>query len=162
MPVIGPERIRDRYETILAAATRAFADKGYESTSITEIAQSADVSDGLIYKYFASKRDLLEHVLRAFYERVIADLDAKVVRGKNFGEKLYILISEHLSTFVAERHLCRLFISEVRIASDYRGSAIQQLNRRYTSVLVKMVDAGLLGRKTGRGFYDYRNTEGKK
>jgi AcrR family transcriptional regulator len=143
MPVIGPERIRDRYETILAAATRAFAEKGYESTSITEIAQSADVSDGLIYKYFASKRDLLEHVLRAFYERVIADLDAKVARGKSFGERLYILISEHLSTFVAERHLCRLFISEVRIASDYRGSAIQQLNRRYTSVLVKMVDAAV-------------------
>jgi TetR/AcrR family transcriptional regulator, fatty acid metabolism regulator protein len=140
MPVIGPQRIRDRYETILAAATRAFAEHGYEDTSITEIAKSADVSDGLIYKYFASKRDLLEHVLRAFYERVIADLGGKVARGQNFGERLYILISEHLSTFVAERHLCRLFISEVRIASDYRGSAIQQLNRRYTSVLVKMVD----------------------
>ena len=46
----------------------------------------------------------------------------------------------HLSTFVAERNLCRLFISEVRTASDYRGSAIQQLNRRYTSILIKMVD----------------------
>ncbi len=29
-------------------------------------------------------------------------------------------------------------------------------------LLVKMVDARLLGRKSGRGFYDYRNTEGKK
>jgi AcrR family transcriptional regulator len=132
--------MRDRYETILAAASRAFAEKGYETTSITEIARAADVSDGLIYKYFSNKRDLLEHVLEVFYERVIEDLAAKVARGKGFGEQLYILISEHLSTFVAERNLCRLFISEVRIASDYRGSAIQQLNRRYTSILIKMVD----------------------
>ena len=71
---------------------------------------------------------------------MIEDLGAKVAGGKSFGEQLYILISVHLSTFVAERNLCRLFISEVRTASDYRGSAIQQLNRRYTSILIKMVD----------------------
>lgn len=140
MPVISPERMRDRYETILAAASRAFAEKGYETTSITEIARAAEVSDGLIYKYFTNKRDLLEQVLQAFYERIIEDLAAKVAGGKDFGEQLYILISEHLGTFVAERNLCRLFISEVRTASDYRDSAIQQLNRRYTSILIKMVD----------------------
>jgi len=140
MPAISPERMRDRYETILAAASRAFAEKGYETTSITEIARAADVSDGLIYKYFSNKRDLLEHVLRKFYERLIEDLGTKVARGKGFREQLYILISEHLAIFVAQRDLCRLFISEVRIAGDYRGSAIQQLNRRYTSILVKMVD----------------------
>jgi AcrR family transcriptional regulator len=140
MPAISPERMRDRYETILAAASSAFAEKGYETTSITEIARAAEVSDGLIYKYFSNKRDLLEHVLQDFYEHVIQNLAAKVARGNDFGEQLYILISEHLATFVAERNLCRLFISEVRIASDYRGSAIQQLNRRYTSILIKMVD----------------------
>jgi TetR/AcrR family fatty acid metabolism transcriptional regulator len=140
MPAISPQRMRDRYDTILAAASRAFAEKGYETTSITEIARAAEVSDGLIYKYFSNKRDLLERVLEDFYERVIGDLDAKVAGGKSFSEQLYILISVHLSTFVAERNLCRLFISEVRTASDYRGSAIQHLNRRYTSILIKMVD----------------------
>src|SRR6516225_12121167 len=93
MPAISPERMRDRYDTILSAASRAFAEKGYETTSITEIARAADVSDGLIYKYFSNKRDLLEHVLRKFYERLIEDVGAKVARGNGFREQLYILIS---------------------------------------------------------------------
>jgi len=128
MPAISPQRMRDRYDGILAAATRVFAEKGYSSASITDIAQAADISDGLIYKYFENKRDLLENVLKHFYERIIADLEPKVSKGRNFEDKLYVLVSEHLHVFVADIDLCRLFISEVRTASDYRGSLIQQLN----------------------------------
>jgi TetR/AcrR family transcriptional regulator, fatty acid metabolism regulator protein len=143
MPAISPQRMRDRYEAILAAATRVFAEKGYSSASITDIAREADISDGLIYKYFENKRDLLENVLKSFYERIIADLEPKVSRAKSFEEKLYLLVSEHLHVFVADVDLCRLFISEVRTASDYRGSLIQQLNRRYTSILIKIVDEAI-------------------
>jgi TetR/AcrR family fatty acid metabolism transcriptional regulator len=143
MPAISPQRMRDRYEAILAAATRVFADNGYAAASITDIARAAGVSDGLIYKYFANKRDLLEHVLKVFYERVIADLEPKVAVCRTFEERLYVLISEHMQVFIADRDLCRLFIAEVRVASDYRGSAIQQLNRRYTSILIKIVDRAI-------------------
>ena len=143
MPAISPQRMRDRYDAILGAATRVFAEKGYSTASITEIAQAADISDGLIYKYFANKRDLLEHVLTSFYERTISELEAKVAAGRNFEERLYALVSGHLRTFIADTDLCRLFISEVRTASDYRGSAIQQLNRRYTSILIDIVDQGI-------------------
>ena len=143
MPAISPQRMRDRYDGILNAATRVFSSKGYVTASITEIAQAADVSDGLIYKYFENKRDLLEQVLTRFYERSIAGIEAKVAKGKNFEERLYALVSEHLHVFIEDIDLCRLFFSEVRTASDYRGSAIQLLNRRYTQILIKIVDAGI-------------------
>ena len=143
MPAISPQRMRDRYDAILAAATRVFSEKGYSSASITDIAQAADISDGLIYKYFTNKRDLLENVLKHFYETTITDLETKIAKGRNFEERLYALVSGHLAAFVADIDLCRLFISEVRTASDYRGSAIQQLNRRYTSVLIEIVDQGI-------------------
>ena len=100
MPAISPQRMRDRYDAILGAATRVFAEKGYSTASITEIAQAADISDGLIYKYFANKRDLLEHVLTSFYERTISDLEAKVATGRSFEERLYILQrARMMSTF---------------------------------------------------------------
>src|ERR1043166_3695562 len=143
MPAISPQRMRDRRATILSAATRVFSRKGYADASITDIAEAADVSDGLIYKYFPNKRDLLFHVLRAYYQRSIAQLEAKILAAEGFEQRLHVLVREHLAVFVADADLCRLFIAEVRVASEYSGSSIQELNRHYASMLMDLVRNGV-------------------
>lgn len=51
--------IRDeRRDQILEHAMRLFAKKGYASTKISDVAQSASLSQGLVYHYFASKEEL--------------------------------------------------------------------------------------------------------
>jgi TetR/AcrR family fatty acid metabolism transcriptional regulator len=143
MPVISIERMRDRRESILAAASRVFSQKGFQATSIAEIAQAAGVSDGLVYKYFENKRDLLVSALTAFYERVISDLERQVKLGDAFADRLRLLVQTHLGVFVRDTGLCRLFICEVRVATDYPGSAIHILNKRYTAVLMRIVRDGI-------------------
>ena len=48
---------------IMDAAFRLIAKKGYEATSIAEIAEEAGVSKGLLYNYFSGKQDLLEKMV---------------------------------------------------------------------------------------------------
>jgi len=131
--------MQDRYDAILDAAKGAFADKGFEGTSIADIARTAGISDGLVYRYFRNKRELLYEVLRKFYERILLDLESQVFKHDPFSARLETLIRRHLEVFVSDTDLCRLFISEVRTASDYEGSSIQELNRLYTSVLIRIV-----------------------
>ncbi len=139
MPAISPQRMQDRYDAILDAAKGAFADKGFEGTSIADIARIAQISDGLVYRYFRNKRELLYEVLRKFYERILLDLETQAFKHDAFSARLEALVRRHLEVFVSDTDLCRLFISEVRTASDYEGSSIQELNRLYTSVLVRIV-----------------------
>jgi TetR/AcrR family transcriptional regulator, fatty acid metabolism regulator protein len=139
MPAISPQRMQDRYDAILDAAKGAFADKGFEGTSIADIARIAQISDGLVYRYFRNKRELLYEVLRKFYERILLDLETQAFKHAAFSARLEALIRRHLEVFVSDTDLCRLFISEVRTASDYEGSSIQELNRLYTSVLIRIV-----------------------
>jgi TetR/AcrR family fatty acid metabolism transcriptional regulator len=139
MPAISPQRMQDRSDAILHAAKGIFADKGFEGTSIADIARAARISDGLVYRYFRNKRELLYEVLRKFYERILLDLETQVFKHDDFGVRLETLIRRHLEVFVSDTDLCRLFISEVRTAGDYQGSSIQELNRLYTSVLIRIV-----------------------
>lgn len=48
-----------RKRQILDAALQLFIKKGYENTSIQDIADAADISKGLVYKYFESKIEIL-------------------------------------------------------------------------------------------------------
>ncbi|MFB6240292.1 MAG: TetR/AcrR family transcriptional regulator, partial [Gemmatimonadota bacterium] len=57
----GPES----RERILEAALRLFGSRGFQETSVAEIARAAGVSKGLVYHYFDTKRD----VLGAVFER---------------------------------------------------------------------------------------------
>jgi AcrR family transcriptional regulator len=55
-------------ERLIAAATRLFAENGYENTSVQEIVDAAGVTKGAMYHYFAAKDDLLYSI----YHRLLA------------------------------------------------------------------------------------------
>jgi AcrR family transcriptional regulator len=63
-----------RRELILDAALEVFARRGFNGSSIDEIAQTASVSKALIYEHFPSKRDLhvslLERHVQEIFERL--------------------------------------------------------------------------------------------
>lgn len=57
--------IRDsRRKKLTEAALECFAQHGYSHTSVKMIAEKADVSKGLLYNYFDSKKALLHAVLQ--------------------------------------------------------------------------------------------------
>lgn len=74
---IQNEKIRtESISKILDAAFKLMSAKGYDSTSISQIANEAGVSKGLMYNYFHSKEDLL----KALIDRTLRDGD-KIMEG---------------------------------------------------------------------------------
>ena len=70
------EEIRNaKKKIILDAALRLFAEKGYASTSISCIAETANISKGLMYNYFNSKDELLKTIIQTFMNEIGEMLD---------------------------------------------------------------------------------------
>jgi len=68
--------IRDqKRKQIMDAALVLFVEKGYHNTSISDITTAANTSKGLLYNYFKSKEQLLEHLVLSVFTDVSEMID---------------------------------------------------------------------------------------
>ncbi|KEA53848.1 TetR family transcriptional regulator [Mangrovibacter sp. MFB070] len=53
----------DTYQKILRAASRCFSEKGFNATSVGDIARAASLSQGAMYVHFRNKADLIAAIV---------------------------------------------------------------------------------------------------
>ena len=102
-------------ERIVDASLELFREKGFDETTMRDIAASAGVATGAAYYYFRSKEELV----MAFYARTAEEARVLVPQvldqSKELRKRLRALIDLKLSQFAQHR---RLLIGLVRIGID--------------------------------------------
>ncbi len=96
-----------RRNAIVRAAYAVLTERGYENTSMSDVARQAGIAQGTLYRYVRSKRELLDHVFdysiaraaRALNVGSLADLDLtdyqqSVQLTRLFGSRLFALVDE--------------------------------------------------------------------
>lgn len=96
-------RLRNR-DALIAAARRRFAERGFEATTIADIAEAADLGFGTFYRYFPDKEAVLEAVL----DSAKAELD----------EVLSVEEPAGTPGAVAITHFSERFVRAVRLNRD--------------------------------------------
>jgi AcrR family transcriptional regulator len=70
------ELIREgKRKHIMDAALTLFSNQGFHATSISQIAQMAEISKGLMYNYFQSKEELLQSIVSEGYRKIYGAFD---------------------------------------------------------------------------------------
>ncbi|GAA0375184.1 TetR/AcrR family transcriptional regulator [Microbispora corallina] len=122
------EPVRQR---LLAEATRLFAERGFESTSVQEIVAAAGVTKGAMYHYFDSKDDLLHEiyarVLRLQMERLNRFADAEgPVAGRLHGAAVDVVV-----TTVDNLDDSKIFFQSMHQLSPETYKSVRAERRRY-------------------------------
>ena len=68
----------ERKQEIVETAMKLFCEKGYEKTSISDIAKEMNVAQGLLYRYFSSKEVLFDTVIEQIHMRLSMSICAKL------------------------------------------------------------------------------------
>jgi AcrR family transcriptional regulator len=97
-----------RTQHLRAVARREFGRRGYESTTMRDIAAAAGLSTGTVYRSFRSKDELLVSIMRSYTERVKTAWDAALSTDATALEKLDALMWANI-------HVIDRFSDEFRI-----------------------------------------------
>src|SRR6266851_6336558 len=112
---ISTPKAEETRERIVDAALTLFRDKGFDETTMRDIAAAAGVATGAAYYYFRSKEELV----MAFYKRTAEEartlLPPAIARSSDLRKRLRAIIDLELSQFAEHR---RLLIALARIGID--------------------------------------------
>jgi TetR/AcrR family transcriptional regulator, cholesterol catabolism regulator len=135
-----------RRQLVLNKAAVLFAEQGFENTTISDIAEAADLRKPSLYHYFPSKRDILLAVLNEGMTEILISASA-AAQVEDLQERFSALFNAHLENF--ERKLAHVvfFLEEQRrltpdIADQPEGQAYMDQRRQYDHLFIDCIRAG--------------------
>jgi len=119
-----------RREELTRIAARLFAERGYQGTSLADLADELGVQKTSLYHHIASKEDLLWAVASEGAEAFHAALDG-VPPDLPATERIRLALRAHLAVVASQLDVATVFVREWRYLSGDRQEAFGAERRRY-------------------------------
>src|SRR6266851_4323141 len=122
-------------ELILRAATDVFAERGYFTAQVADVARAAGVAAGTVYLYFRSKDDLLISIFERSMREALAEGRRAVAEIRNPAERLRHFARLHLARLGRDRNLAIVFQVELRQSTKFMERFSSTLLREYLGLI---------------------------
>lgn len=126
-----------RQRALIEAATAVFAEHGYDGATTTEIAQRAGCSEGLIHRYFSSKRGLLVTIMASKTAEVVEELRSGLPDRDTVEEEIEHIFLWHLMVLWERRDFMRVAVSETIIDPEVGHSAVAGINKQHVNFIIE-------------------------
>lgn len=146
-PSAGRKINEQKWHQILEAAGETFAAKGYEATTIRDIAKAVGMLGGSLYYYIDTKEDLLYALIDDFHRvgmEGVAAAEAEAVAAGHAGDPLAVLravCARHAEINASSRTLSAVFYNNFGHLGDERKQHIVDSRRRHQHRIEELVEA---------------------
>jgi AcrR family transcriptional regulator len=123
---------------ILKAALHLFTKKGYENTSIDELAQAAGIGKGTIYSYFPSKSEIFLAFCEDQLEFVYKELAEKTDPQAPLIDQLLTLFMVEFQFVSRNKEFGRIMLRETVFPKELTVDRSREIDDKYIDLLVPM------------------------
>jgi AcrR family transcriptional regulator len=108
----------ERRQALVETAVRVFSEGSYRGTTTAEIARAAGVSEPILYRHFASKRDLYLAALDLVWAQAREAWEAALAEAPDVRSALETVGRGHFAVRDCKHQLSELWIQALSEASD--------------------------------------------
>lgn len=120
-----------RKEQIIKAAEKLFRDKGFEGTSMRDIASSLGIEAASLYSHIKSKDEILESICFRMADELIKAIDEVNDLYFNAEEKLKSAVKNHVTIIARDLDGASVFLREWRHLKPPKLKQFVILRNRY-------------------------------
>ena len=108
----------ERRQALIETAIRVFSDGSYRGTTTAEIARAAGVSEPILYRHFASKRDLYLAALDLVWGKMRAQWETALAESANVREAFEAIGRSHVSVHDCKFQMAELWVQALGEAAE--------------------------------------------
>lgn len=130
-----------RHAEIVATAAELFLEKGYEGTSVQDIADRVGLLKGSLFYYISSKEDLLYAVLADIFTGAHSDIERISNLDAEPLTKIRRVAEAHVRNVLDNRDRTTIFFRDFRSLSEERRSQIAAEREFYAKAFTELLVA---------------------
>jgi TetR/AcrR family fatty acid metabolism transcriptional regulator len=140
---------------IIRAATKLFAEQGYEKATIAEISKIAGLSDAGIYEYFQGKEDLLLTIPDVWVTNAIQELEEQLFGIFGSFNKLRKFLWWYLRYIEREPMTAKVVFLFLKTNPNFMNTNVYSNVKAFYSSLLKIFEEGRDSGEMKKGLNPY-------
>jgi AcrR family transcriptional regulator len=139
----------ERARELQVAAAELFFAKGYEMTTIREIAQASGIKSSSIYYHWQNKEEILFDLIRSTMEQLLAGVRTVLAQESRADRQLAGLVVHHVVIHALRPKETTLGETELRSLTRKRRTHVLRMRDGYENLVVGVLEDG-----TRSGLFD--------
>ena len=128
---------------IIDAATRLFAEQGYQQTTISEIAKRVGLAEGSIYDHFRGKEDLLLTIPDVWVTKAIDELEVQLLGIEGAFNKLRKFLWWYIYYIQSEPMTAKVVFLFLKTNPNFIESEVYPNVRTFYAGLIRIFEEGI-------------------